>query len=275
MSLFRYPGGKGKLAKQILAKISQEMKKVPYIEEYREPFFGGGSVGLEFLKKTQLKKAWINDRDLGIASIWTSVIRYPNLFMQEIQTFIPSVEEFFDFKYFLEKNVLHYRTVTEVGFKKLAIHQTSYSGLGTKAGGPIGGKDQVSTYDVACRWSPDLLCKKIKEYHKLFSRFDMRDGHCTALDFEELILDEDIPAIIYLDPPYFIKGNELYACGFTLQDHKRLADLLKYTRHKFVLSYDNCGPIYDLYSWAHIEIVDVTYSINGSNNKTELLITRE
>ena len=29
-------------------------------------------------------------------------------------------------------------------FKKLAIHQISYSGLGTKSGGPLGGEKQQS-----------------------------------------------------------------------------------------------------------------------------------
>jgi len=42
----------------------------------------------------------------------------------------------------------------DVGFKKLAIHQISYSGLGTKSGGPLGGKSQESIYKIDCRWSP-------------------------------------------------------------------------------------------------------------------------
>lgn len=264
---FRYPGGKSKLQDKIISKFG-DIKNF----EYREPFFGGGSIGIKLLQN--LEKIWINDFDIGISALWTSAIKYPEQLKNLINNFSPSVENFYIFKEeLINKNDLE---IVELGFKKLAIHQMSFSGLGTKAGGPIGGKEQRSKYLVNCRWSPNYICKKIDFINKEFNDVFIRQNCCTNLDFSEIINDTNCDAFLYLDPPYYEKGNELYQFGFSDKDHVRLADCLKNTSHKWVLSYDNHPRIHELYSWANIEkIFDIKYSIKKSRRKEELLITRK
>jgi site-specific DNA-adenine methylase len=46
-SFFRYPGGKSKLRAQIVDCLSTQAYESGL--EYREPFFGGGSIGLKLL----------------------------------------------------------------------------------------------------------------------------------------------------------------------------------------------------------------------------------
>lgn len=260
MNFFRYPGGKSKLKKRILEKLN-EFKK----SEYREPFFGGGSIGLEFISQSKTS-SWINDKDAGLFCLWHSVINEPEKLKKAVMDFTPSTENFYAFKEKLlgepnDENKVYW------GFLKLAIHQTSYSGLGTKSGGPLGGKEQKSKYKIDCRWSPEYICSKIDKLHKL-----LIDVKITSCDFEELITDTTTQSLIYLDPPYYIKGNDLYQCGFTESDHERLADLLQKTHHSWVLSYDDCKEIRELYSWATIEDLKVNYTITGSRGKNELLI---
>jgi DNA adenine methylase len=102
----------------------------------------------------------------------------------------------------------------------------------------------------------------------------LHEGICTNIDFSEMIKDKSCNALIYLDPPYYIKGDDLYQHSFTVDDHKRLADCLKKTSHKWVLSYDNSEEIKKLYDWAVIEeINEVKYSIKKSRLKSELLIS--
>ncbi len=168
---------------------------------------------------------------------------------------------------FAKENIL------DIAIKKLAIHQISFSGLGTKSGGPLGGKEQKSKYGIDCRWSPDYICKKIQQLHIQFSKIKIEQSVCTNLDFYDVINDESCKALIYLDPPYYIKGNELYQHGFSEDDHKRLMNVLKSTPHKWLLSYDDCKEIRELYSWAKIEELDVKYSISGATKKGELLIS--
>ena len=139
MSFFRYPGGKSKLKKQIVAKLNELAGNDDF--EYREPFFGGGSIGLLVLEqRPELKRIWINDFDLGIASLWMTVINRPDLLKKRVEKFRPSVEIFDIYKEELTEPAPKLVSDVEIanyGFKKLAIHQISYSGLGTKSVGPL------------------------------------------------------------------------------------------------------------------------------------------
>jgi DNA adenine methylase len=281
MSFFRYPGGKSKLRTKIVSKLNDMAGDLDL--EYREPFFGGGSIGLQYLEKSKNNKVWINDLDLGIYCLWVSVFRYPEKLKENVLKFTPTVDAFYSFKNDLTRDckLIDIDTVVNFGFKKLAIHQISYSGLGTKSGGPLGGQSQLSDYKIDCRWSPKYICKKIDKLNKQFKRYSLR---FSGVDFSEVILEDTKDAIIYLDPPYFVKGNDLYQHGFNTEDHIRLANCLKNTKHKWLLSYDDCDEIRDLYSWATIEELDgVSYSITAlkdkdsgkrtSRQKTELLIS--
>ena len=51
--------------------------------------------------------------------------------------------------------------MSRFGFMKIAVHQLSYSGLGLRSGGPLGGRSQASPYKIDCRWSPEYIYKKM------------------------------------------------------------------------------------------------------------------
>lgn len=268
MSFFRYPGGKSKLSTTIIEKLSK--LSTTEIQEYREPFFGGGSIGTKFINGKKLS-FWLNDKDIGIACLWTSVIQDVKQFQEYVMKFVPSTNAFYRFKNeLLNLNEMpkSQKAITEIGFKKLAIHQISYSGLGTKSGGPLGGLEQKSQYKIDCRWSPQYICKKLDKMNIFLKKTNVRDHICTNLDFADMIEDDKCKSLLYLDPPYFIKGNDLYQCSFTLRDHQRLASCLRHTNHSWLLSYDDCEEIRKLYSWAHITVLDVNYSITALKDKT-------
>jgi len=265
-SFFRYPGGKSKLRNE----ITQEITKNPICKylEYREPFFGGGSIGLCLLDAFSC--VWINDKDIGVSCLWTSVINYPEKLKSEVLGFVPSVDNFHKFRKDLVSTVKLPdipEELVRVGFEKLAIHQISYSGLGTKSGGPLGGESQESKYKIDCRWSPEYICQKIDLLHAKLSNMRIHHNSCTNHDFEQVINNKHQMAMIYLDPPYYLKGNDLYQEGFTKQDHERLASLLKNSGHYWVLSYDDCPEIRALYDWAEIKTINVNYSITASKKK--------
>lgn len=276
-SFFRYPGGKAKLKSVVIKKLSQY-----YTDgvEYCEPFFGGGSVGLNFILSSNCKKVCLNDYDYGVACLWNSVIYYPEYLKEAVKLFEPSVEAFHSFKQDLLSGIKE--SMVSTGFKKLAIHQISYSGLGTKSGGPLGGKDQKSKYKIDCRWSPDYICKKIDKIHNMFKGVSIKFKAVMSEDFSTILESLD-KSLTYLDPPYYVKGNDLYQHGFTHDDHLRLAESLRKHNNRWVLSYDDCPEIREIYSWANIEVIDVKYSITAkkdkstgnrtSTSKPELLIT--
>ncbi len=66
-------------------------------------------------------------------------------------------------------------------------------------------------------------------------------------DFETLIKHYDRPGgFIYGDPPYY-SSEYVYQCGFTWKDHLRLKDTLMSAKSKFLLSYNDCPEIRELY----------------------------
>jgi len=222
-------------------------------------------------RSSRVKWAWINDFDVGIASIWSSVMKDPNALLHMIKGFTPTVDAFYEFKEYLLEHDTDDQSV-ELAFKKIAIHQMSFSGLGSKSGGPLGGKTQKSDYGIDCRWSVENLEKLIHSYHKLFSTRSMKHGKCDNFDFKKLITTKG-KAFLYVDPPYYEKGPQLYQHFFTDRDHFRLAHALEETDQPWLLSYDNCVAIKKIYKWAEILEIPVNYTINTSRARTELLIT--
>ncbi|MBR3919627.1 MAG: DNA adenine methylase [Clostridia bacterium] len=66
-------------------------------------------------------------------------------------------------------------------------------------------------------------------------------------DFEILIKHYDREdTLFYLDPPYFFT-EDMYAVEFGRDDHVRLRDTLKNIKGKFLLSYNDCSEVRDLY----------------------------
>ncbi len=75
-------------------------------------------------------------------------------------------------------------------------------------------------------------------------------------DFDVLIRHYDRPdAFIYCDPPYFT-SEYVYDCGFTWEDHVRLCDTLASASGKWLVSYNDCTEIRELYK--DYEIFDFT-----------------
>lgn len=99
-------------------------------------------------------------------------------------------------------------------------------------------------------------------------------------DFENLIRLRDSPgSFFYCDPPYY--GTESYysAVNFTEKDHRRLANVLFGLEGKFLLSYNDCPQIRELYSKPGIYLESIErlnnlrQQVEGGCMYAELLIS--
>lgn len=78
-------------------------------------------------------------------------------------------------------------------------------------------------------------------------------------DFEKLIQQYDRPnTIFYLDPPYYETEDYYEDVGFGTADHERLCNALMQIKGKFLLSYNDCPQIRQLYSREGIMIESTT-----------------
>lgn len=279
MALIRYPGSKAKLAESIWSRFPDAMRHALWSNrlawEYREPFFGAGAIGFKVLRELSLKcRVWLNDIDPGMVALWQSVRDDPDGLIERLGKFEPTAEMFYQFK---DEDGRTDLPDAQAGFRKLALHLMSFSGLGAKAGGPIGGKDQGNAaYKVGCRWNPESRKLEVARLHKRLRPFE--EFRFTCGDFAPMIADAPPECFIYCDPPYYKKGRELYKHSMSDADHARLASLLRATRATWVLSYDDHEVIRALYSWANIEVINITYTCPTSKNGTrpkneEIIIT--
>ena len=274
-ALLRYPGGKSKALKAILGTLQRHFESEGWDAEYREPFFGGGSVGFGLLEECpQVRRAWFNDRDPAVCSVWETAARHPERLTNKLRDFVPNTEGFYDFK----KELTSISAVGDLGnrieaaFKKIACIRMSRSGYGTM-GGPIGGRMQEGKDLIDARYKPEALADCIAQAAELLNSVETHHDVCSCLDFEQVIRAPG-KMVVYLDPPYFKQGPKLYQFSFTDDDHYRLADVLRRESRPWLLSYDTHPAISELYSdWAHVEVISLPYSNAGADRKDEFLIS--
>lgn len=258
-SPLRYPGGKQKAISQIAAMLPKAAG------EYREPLVGGGSVYLHARSVSLAKKYWINDKFKELTSFWKSV--------QDPETCRKLVAELEDLRsgfesatqikeYFLkareEKPDSEYREA----FLFFFFNRVTFSGT-TRAGGFSSSASQRRfTASSIQRLAPMPAA--------------LEGTRITNLDFEQVISKPGKDVFVFLDPPYF-KATRLYGHGGKLHsfDHELLARCLKASEHRFLITYDDCPEIRDLFSWAKIQTWNLQYGMNNCNLQKESKIGAE
>ena len=76
------------------------------------------------------------------------------------------------------------------------------------------------------------------------------------MSFEEIIERYDKKdTLFYLDPPYY-GAEKYYQERFLEENHIKLAEMLKGIEGKFILSYNDCEYIRELYSQFNVEGVE-------------------
>jgi DNA adenine methylase len=251
--IFRYPGGKNKLLPVIMHYLVPVLDRT---DVYYEPFIGGGSVVIEVAKRYPDKQLIVNDFDYNMSSFWGMIACGSDSQWATLEEKIkqqPTVDMF---------NQLRSETPTcnlEGAYHAIFFNRCTFSGIATS--GPIGGQGQKSRYTVDCRYNADRLIKECRELRKLMSG-RLSSCYLQFQAFLEFVTKQYGNGAIYLDPPYYVKGPELYPCSMGHEDHVELARQLR-ERKNWVLSYDVCDEIADLYSFANCIMIDAKYSISG------------
>jgi DNA adenine methylase len=133
----------------------------------------------------------------------------------------------------------------ELGFAALFLNRTNRSGILT--GGPIGGYDQAGDWRLDVRFRRGDLARRLEKIARHRSRIRLH-----GIDASEF-LGKVVPGLpdrclIYLDPPYYLKGQEqLYANWYRPEDHREVARLVRSLDRPWVVSYDDVIPIRALY----------------------------
>jgi len=256
-SPLRYPGGKAPFA-PFIAKI-MEANNVQD-GHYLEPYAGGAGVALELLFHGHASHIHINDADPAVHAFWVAVTKYSGELLALLESTPITIEEWFRWRSVLrEENKI---SLLEKGFATLFMNRTNRSGI-LKAG-VIGGKNQDGDYKLDARFKKDVVMTRIQEIAKRARNISV---YCE--DSLQLLerCSEFLPkkSLIYLDPPYYIKGKGLYRNYYEHDDHVAIAKKIQQKNFKWpwVVSYDNTEEICAMYQLSR----SLSYGLNYSAQK--------
>lgn len=266
LSPLRYPGGKSKIYKRVKTLI--EFNKFEN-RTYVEPFAGGFGLGVALLFDNIMQNAILNDLDTHIYNFWYSVLHYTDELLEMVEVTPVTIEE-------REKQLNIYRdnsaNILDDGFATLFLNRVNFSGI--IKGGPIGGFAQNGAYKIDCRFNKEQIKKRIENIALLRERIDLHN-----LDASDLIINEldDIKdtAFFNIDPPYVMKGDQLYTNYFEETGHRNLARVIsEHLRDvPWIVTYDDCELIQDIYKQYLITGYGIQHSAGGSVRGKEVVIT--
>ena len=249
-SPLRYPGGKTKLTEYVKALFRHNKLMGGH---YVEPYAGGASIALELVIQEFASHVHINDLDPSVWAFWHSVLTNADALCDRISDVPVTMDTWFEQKEIQKKKSTS--TSIDLGFSTFFLNRTNRSGI-LKAG-VIGGKNQDGNFKIDARYNKDELIRRIQLIHDHNDRISL-----YTLDAVELLknivpgLPDD--TLVYLDPPYYVKGGDLYEHHYKHDDHKKVAEEAKKIRQHCMVSYDDVPEIRTLYS----EYQYVSYSLS-------------
>jgi DNA adenine methylase len=253
-SPLRYPGGKAPFA-PFIAKV-MEVNGVMG-GHYLEPYAGGAGVALDLLFQGHASHIHINDADPAVYAFWVSVTKHSEELLGLLASTPITIDEWFKWRSVLRGDCS--ATLVEKGFATLFMNRTNRSGI-LKAG-VIGGKSQEGAYKLDARFKKDVISARILAIAE-------RAKDITVYSEDSLVLlkrcKKFLPkeSLIYLDPPYYVKGKGLYRNYYAHDDHIAVAKTIQaknFKRH-WVVSYDNAQEIRAMYEFSNLLTYDLNYT---------------
>lgn len=239
-SPLRYPGGKGALT----GYIQQLMIRNNLVGgEYIEIYAGGAAIAWNLLFTNFVRRVHVNDLDPALFSFWYAVLFETEELCRKIRDTPITVEEWKQ-----QKSVYSQSQGSpnlDLGFSAFFLNRTNRSGILT--GGVIGGKAQTGEWKINARFNKADLIRRIYRIAEFAARISIYNF--DAKEFLETKLQNiHGTSLIYLDPPYYVKGQGLYKNYYEHADHVEIAKLLYALKKPWLLSYDNHLEICSLYS---------------------------
>lgn len=259
--ILRFPGAKTKLLPLLRPYLD---KLVDGQEEYHDVFLGSGAVLLDTARRHPGLKLYANDADAGLVAFWRVVSgKSVEALCERILSTKPTL------RLFQEVRESKPKKQEDVALRFYFLNRTTFSGLSES--GPIGGNHQRSQYKVDERWLAEKSVKDIIEAHRLLrGRLTL-----TCLSGTQYVsVNSKEP--LFIDPPYFGRGDRLYPEKITFAEHLQLSRLLR-KADKWVLTFDENPVVRQLYRWACIHVIPARYHIEATRSRRataqELVIT--
>lgn len=236
-SPLRYPGGKGRIAKDLVKLFP------PEVAFYVEPFLGGGSVACAFKAAHPDKHMVLSDADIELIGFWESLISYNGALIRAAELALKLSHE--DLTAFLNKlKRAPYGSLS--GPEYYILNQCSFSGA-TRCGGLPKQYERFTASKV----------KALEGYHS----FLLGSLICQEPYWRTLKRWDRPGAFFFVDPPY-INIKNLYKLKEI--DHRSLSEDLIKLQGNFLMTINDCEEAREVYKRFFIRPLEFTYSMTNT-----------
>lgn len=256
VSPLRYPGGKTRACK-ILHEILQTYFDITKFDMIVSPFFGGGSFEFYLQNKYHVPLI-VNDKFTPLYHFWKQVKTNKTVLCKELRKITEVTKE--QFSNYRNTIMTLHDDMLQQSIQYFVVNRCSFSGS-TLSGG----------------FSEEASRK----------RFTLSSIHrIESLDFSNIeIYNEDFcdflpkftsdKVFLFVDPPYYLeKKSKLYGNNGDMHegfDHHKLFEIIQ-TKKNWMITYNNCEYIRNLYKDYTILDVNWSYGMNTSKTSSEIVI---
>lgn len=272
--MIRWAGGKTRLLKHILPLTPTR------IENYFEPFVGGGAVYLAIHEDVS-GKAFLSDLNPHLVAGWNGLKSYS----EELDSLL-RLHEFFDSEsHFYNVRSQEPRDETEMAARFLYLNATSWNHLW---------RENSKTGAMNAPWGKRSFRVPEKQALSEFSQC-LTKAQISVSDFREALKNPKLGDFVYLDPPYLpiwtnrkekeptSKFNKYNAKTFELRDLEDLAIICRRLDQEgvaWMLSNRDTPEVRDLFSFGRFETFTTIRSLSAQSRRNveakqspEILIT--
>lgn len=219
-SFIPWVGGKRALREIIISRFPDEYKV------YVEVFTGGAWVFFALQHKGV--EEFINDANTDLVNLYHCVQTKRELFKWTLRYSLNARDKFNFIKSYLKQGAATLGDVKRAAYFYELIRYSFANNCKSYGGKTVIMRDKMALVDN---------CHKRLQGVKIENK-----------DFEAIITEKDNEnTFFYCDPPYY-ETESYYEAPFSPLDHQRLHDTLMNTNGKWMLSYNDCPEIRELYS---------------------------
>ena len=256
ISPLRYPGGKTRACK-LLDKILKDNFDITKFKNIISPFFGGGSFEF-YIQNNYGLKIIANDKFQPLYNYWNICKINKDELCNQLYDYIKKITKttFTNFR----NDIIDEKNTLTQSIMYFIINRCSFSGATLSGGFSLeSSKKRFTTSSI----------DRIKQLN--LTNFEIYN-----FDFEEFINNnENNESILFLDPPYYLeKKSKLYGNNGDMHenfDHKQLFKCIS-TKNNWIITYNNCTYIKNLYKDFKIIEASWSYGMNKSKASSEIII---
>ena len=246
----RYPGGKSRACE----KMGPYFPDLRDYSEFREPFLGGGSVAIYITKRYPNLDIWVNDLYEPLVNFWQQLQMFGNDLKDKLVDLkaANNTPELAKELFLKAKEQVNDQSLPSIdrAVAFYVVNKCSFSGLTESSSF----SEQASNSNFSMRG-----IEKLPSYSAL-----IKNWRITNYSYDYL-MDGDMGAFMYLDPPYDIKDN-LYGRKGSMHkgfDHDKFAADCDANNMDQLISYNSDQLVKDRFNNWNAAEFDLTYTMRS------------